>query len=58
MAYGTRNDQLRLRAIAEAERTTGSKWLLKKIREEYERLYGDVPPQEVGKNADTDTDSK
>lgn len=44
ISYGTPEDRARLAAIAQAERMSGSEWIIEKIRERYKELYGDTKP--------------
>lgn len=40
IAYGEREDREKLKAIAEAERLSGSEWIIKAIRSRHEDLFG------------------
>lgn len=44
-AYGTVEDQKKLTVLAENSGDTVSTWIVRKVQEEYERLYGDTPPE-------------
>lgn len=43
-AYGDQLDQDKLTVLAEQEHVSASTWLVRKIREDYDKLYGDVDP--------------
>lgn len=45
IAYGEADDRKKLSMIAAAEKTSGSAWLLKQIRERYLTLFGELPPK-------------
>lgn len=44
MCYATAEDRRRLAAICKVDGGSGSNWLLKKLRERYAELYGDLDP--------------
>lgn len=44
-AYGTVDDQNKLTVLAETSGDTVSTWIVRRIQEEYARLYGDTPPE-------------
>lgn len=50
-AYGTQADQDKLAVLAEQSGETASTWLIKKIQDEYRRLYGETPPHLLRKSA-------
>ena len=50
-AYGTQLDQDRLAVLAEQAGLTVSTWIVEKIRSDYERLFGDTPPELLRKPA-------
>jgi hypothetical protein len=43
-AYGDQLDQDKLTVLAEQESISASTWLVRKIREDYDKLYGDADP--------------
>lgn len=47
IAYGRPEDRLKLAAIAKHQGKTSSRFLIDKIREEYQRLFGNTPPENL-----------
>lgn len=50
-AYGDQLDQDKLTVLAEQEHISASTWIVRKIREDYAKLYGDVDPGTLRKFA-------
>jgi hypothetical protein len=44
IAYGEQEDRAKLKAVTDAEGTTGSAWIIKQIRDRYEELFGKDDP--------------
>lgn len=47
VAYGTKDDRLRLAAVAKAQGRSGSSWLIELIRARYAELFGDLDPNQT-----------
>lgn len=45
--YGNDDDRLKAAAIAMHHNLSQSEWILKQIRSEYTRLFGDLPPGDI-----------
>jgi len=50
-AYGTDLDQQKLAVLAEQSNNSASTWIVRQIRSEYSRLFGDEPPEKLRKPA-------
>lgn len=42
ISYGTAEDRLRLKRVAEAENRSGSDWIIQVIRQRYKELFGEL----------------
>jgi hypothetical protein len=55
MAYGTKNDRLRLEALAVLAEKSSSQWIIEAIRAAYQEIYGETPPSEVVQKNEPDS---
>lgn len=49
-AYGQPSDREKLEVLAGQKNLSSSQYIIQKIRDEYERLFGDTPPKFFIKN--------